>query len=126
MLKKREQKYWSLILIGLFITITFSYVLAKGDGIYIQVHDTLDNNIVWLKMLKDNDLFWQRGGEVPFLGGVDRNNLYSPLKVYVWLYMLFPVFPAIIIGWYLKIIIAVTGFLFLGRGKKYIDRYTRY
>lgn len=115
MFKKLVQKYWSLFFIGVFLAIVLIFVLIKGEGIYIQIHDTLDNNIVWLKMLKDNNLFWEREGLVPFLGGVDRNYLYSPLKAYIWLYMIFPVFPAIIIGWYIKIIISISGFLFLGK-----------
>ncbi len=114
-MKQLIRKNWSFILIGLFVIITLVFVLVKGEGIYIQVHDTLDNNIVWLKMLKDNHLFWEKKASVPFLGGADRNYLYSPLKAYVWLYMIFPTFPALIIGWYLKIAISICGFVFLAK-----------
>lgn len=102
------------MVVGFILAVTI-YVTYYGENIYIQVHDNLDSNIAWLKMLKDNHLFWTHGTTVPFLGGMNRNNLYSELKVYSWLYMIFPVFTAYIIGYILKIILAVSGSVYLGK-----------
>lgn len=104
---------WIYYVIALFFVVTLAYILIKQDNIYIQIHDLLDSNIAWIKMLKDNNTFGKRNVTVPFLGGIDRNYLYSELKAYMWLYMLFPTFQAIIIGWYVKIVMAMGGFIFL-------------
>ena len=107
------QKNWGLFLVITFLLICVIYVCCNGENIYMPVHDNLDSNIVWLKMLKDNDLFWGNG-QVPFLGGVNRNYIYySDLQVYSWLYMFFPVFYALIIGWFVRVIVAVLGFVYL-------------
>ena len=108
-------KYWGTILVSIFMIISATYVGYNGQDIIVQIFDNLDSNIVWLKMLKDNNLFFKYSEQVPFLHGIDRVYLYSPLKVYVWLYMIFPVFWAFIIGWFLKIIISVYGFIYLGK-----------
>lgn len=114
-MKARLKKNWSYIFISLFLIVTAVYILIKQDNIYLQIHDYLDSNIAWIKMLKDNGIFWSKDAAVPFLGGIDRNYLYSELKAYMWLFMVFPVFPAIIIGWYVKVLMAITGFIFLCR-----------
>ena len=106
---------WSYMGIALFLMIVLGYVIMKGENIYIQVHDNLDSNFVWLKMLKDNHLFFQTNVTVPFLGGISRNYLYSEWKAYSWLYMIFPAFIALVIGWFGKILISVAGFIFLGK-----------
>lgn len=108
-------KYWGLILTGLFMAICAVYVAVNGQNIVIQSFDNLDSNIAWLKMLKDNGLFFNYHEQVPFLHGIDRIYLYSPLKAYVWLYMMFPVFWAFVTGWFFKIIISVAGFVYLGK-----------
>ena len=113
-MRKQIKQYWAYFLIGIFFIITITYILINQNNIYIQIHDCLDSNIVWIKMLKDNHIFGAKEAVVPFLGGINRNYLYSELKIYMWLYMLFPVFPAMIIGWYLKIIMAIAGFVYLG------------
>lgn len=108
-------KYWGSILVGLFLLVCASYVAINGQNIVIQIFDNLDSNIAWLKMLKDNGLFFNYHEQVPFLHGIDRIYLYSPLKAYVWLYMILPVFWAFVTGWFFKIIISVAGFVYLGK-----------
>ena len=111
-------KYWSYMLIALFLAVCAGYVGINGENIVIQIYDNLNSNIAWLKMLSDNDLFFNYHDKVPFLHGLDRMYLYSPLKAYVWLYMIFPTFWAFVIGWFLKIIISVAGFIYLGKALK--------
>ena len=108
-------KYWGTILVSLFMLTCIVYVGYNGQDIAIQIFDNLDSNIAWLKMLKDNNLFFDYSSKVPFLHGIDRIYLYSPLKAYVWLYIAFPVFWAFIIGWLLKVIVSVFGFIYLGK-----------
>lgn len=106
---------WGVCLTVLFITVTAVYCIIMGENIYFQPIDMLDSNITWLKMLKDSNLFWAVDAKVPFLGGMDRNYLYSEFHVYTWLYMLFPPLTAIIIGWIIKILMSIGGFVFLAK-----------
>lgn len=113
--KKAFMDNWGAAVTQAFIIVTLIYFIVIGDGIYLQVHDNLDSNVATYKLLKDYGLYWTTGTEVPFLGGIDRNYLYSDLKFYTWLHMIFPNLAAIIIGWYLKIAISIAGFVFLGK-----------
>lgn len=105
----------SLGFIGLFVLVTLGYVLIKGKDIELQVHDDLDIFTTWMKVLRDNNLFWKFHAEVPMLGGLDRCWFWSELKAYVWLHMMLPTFWAVIAAWYLKIAMAILGFVFLSR-----------
>lgn len=105
---------WAWIIVGVFFLIVGIYLAIYGQDIYIQVHDNLDSNIAALKMLKDKGLFWEHGVKLPFLGGVhDRNYLYSEFKLYSLLYYIFPVFPAYILGCFLRMVISIIGYLVL-------------
>ena len=104
-MNQKIKNNWSYISIVFFFIVTLTYIVIKGEGIYIQIHDNLDSNIAWLKMLKDNHLFWKIYAKVPFLRGINRNYLYSEWKAYSWLYMLLPTFIAMVVGWYGKIMI---------------------
>lgn len=112
--QQNKGKNWACFLVAFFLLITLAYVFMAGDNIYIPVHDYLDSYTAWTKMLKDNNMFW-KSGEIPFLGGIDRNYLYSELKAYNWLFMLFDPFVAGIVAWYVKIIVSIIGFIVLGR-----------
>lgn len=114
MIEKIKNK-WSVGVIGIFFFVTLMYVMVNGQNIYLQVHDYLDSYPAWFKMLSDNNLFWKTNIDIPFLGGIDRNYLFSDLSAYTWLFMIFPTFVAIIIGWYMKIIIAIIGFRLLAK-----------
>lgn len=112
-LTEKLKKNWGFLFIAIFIFVTLIYVLVRRDGIYIQIHDYLDCHPAWAKMMSDNGLFWKTDVQVPMLGGIDRNYLYSDLKAYIWIFMILPTFPAIITGWYAKIFLSVAGFMFL-------------
>ena len=106
---------WSIVLAILFCAIALVYCIVVKDRIYLEVHDFLDGQATYYKILKDYGLFWSLGKKAPILGGIDRDYLFSDLKVYSWLYMIFPNLAAIIIGWFLKIIISIFSFIFLGK-----------
>lgn len=121
-LKIREN--WGYIVIALYVLSAACYIFVFGEDTYIQVHDNLDSNIVWYKMLKDHHLFWTHDGTVPFLGGVSRNMMPSQMLSYTWLYMIFPAFYAFVIGDILKVLLAVAGSVYLARsvfGEQYSE-----
>lgn len=107
--------HWEYIFIAAFLIAAMLFVCIRKDDIFIQTFDNLDSNIAWEKMLKDNNLYFSLDGKLPFLSGVDRNNFSSELKCYTWLYILFPPFVAIVVGWFLKILMAMAGFLMVGK-----------
>ncbi len=98
--------YWYLILMGLFLIFAAGVFAVFGEGSYIAVHDNLDLFIPQYQMMKDTGTFWARGAEVPFLGGISRDNLPAEFSLYTMLYMLLPAYAAYITGYILKIIIA--------------------
>ncbi|MCR4650028.1 MAG: DUF6044 family protein [Lachnospiraceae bacterium] len=112
---KADKKNGGVFLILIFFVCSLLYILVKRDNLYLQIHDYLDSGIAHYKMIKDSHLFWTFSSSVPYLGGLDRNYFFSELKVFSWIYMIFPCFPAIIIGWYCKISIAIAGFYYLGK-----------
>lgn len=96
-----------------FIVVTLLFVLIYGEDLYIAIHDNLDASMPYYKILRDQGLFWESQAEIPILHGLDRNYFPSELKLYSILYMLFPPFAAYIVGWYIRIFLSVSGFLFL-------------
>lgn len=107
------KKNWGIAVVASFLVIILFFVLVRRDTIYVTIHDFLDATHVYLKMLKDRNLFWNAREAVPFLGGVDRNRMPSEYKLYNWFYMLFPAFPALVFGWFMRIVVSVIGFLSL-------------
>lgn len=78
-----------------------------GEKSVIAVHDNLDLFIPQFQMMKDTGTFFSHGKDVPFLGGISRDVLPSEFSLYTVLYMLLPAYPAYVIGYLLKIVIAV-------------------
>ena len=120
---RRIKNMWSLQIIIIFIIVSLSYVIYNGENIYITIHDNLDSNLVWYRILANKKFFFDNKAELPILGGVSRGYFMSYFKVYLWLYRVFPTFVAYVIGWYIKIIISVVGFCWLSsviyNGKSY-------
>ncbi len=98
---------WYFILIGLFLlSVSAVYAVFQEDS-YIAVHDNLDLFVAQFQMLKNTGSFFSHGVDVPFLGGVTRDNLPSELSLYTLLYFIFPSFWAYIIGYLIKMLTAV-------------------
>ena len=101
------------------------YVGIKGDNIYIQIHDNLDSNIVWLKMLHDGNFFFApNGAQLPFLSELDRNYLYSDLTLISWVFAVLPAFEAYIALRFMGVIISICGTVYLAKtllGEKYSE-----
>lgn len=107
---------WSFLLVFLGMLISGIYIAIRKDNIYIPVHDCLDSHVAWFKMMKDNALYFSYDKSfVPFLGGLDRNYLYSELKIFSLIYAFLPTFWAYVSVGYLRIVISVLGFYFLGK-----------
>lgn len=118
-------KYWFLFPIIGFLLFMSGVFFYFGEKSYIAVHDNMDLFLAQFQMLKNTDSFWKHGVDVPFLGGISRDNLPSELSLYSVLYMIFPTYTAYVIGLLLKIVIAMVSFRFLAR-ELYPEKYLTY
>lgn len=118
-------KYWFLFPIAGFLLLQGGVFLYFGERSYIAVHDNMDLFLAQFQMLKNTDSFWKHGVEMPFLGGISRDNLPSELSLYSMLYMIFPTFTAYVIGLFLKAVLAMVSFRLLAK-ELYPEKYLFY
>ena len=118
-------KYWFLFPVTGFLLLMAAVFFGYGERSYIGVHDNMDLFLAQFQMLKNTDSFWKHGVDVPFLGGVSRDNLPSELSLYSMLYMLFPTYTAYVLGLFGKILIGMFSFRLLA-GEMLGERYEKY
>lgn len=117
-------KYWFLFPVIGFPLFAAAVFFGYGERSYIGVHDNMDLFLAQFQMLKNTGSFWKHGVDVPFLGGVSRDNLPSEFSLYSVLYMLFPTYTAYILGILGKILLGMFSFWLLA--KEFLgDRYRR-
>ncbi len=85
-------KYWFLFPVTGFLALAAGVFFGYGERSYIAVHDNMDLFLAQFQMLKNTGSFWKHGVDVPFLGGISRDNLPSELSLYSVLYMIFPTY----------------------------------
>lgn len=107
--------YWYLIIAAGFIGFAAILFFVSGESSLIAVHDNLDLFVAQFQMLKNTDSFLAHQVDVPFLGGITRDNLPSEFSLYTLLYMLLPSYYAYVTGYLLKIVIALVSGILLGR-----------
>lgn len=115
-------KYWFLFPVTGFLLLMAAVFFGFGERSYIGVHDNMDLFLAQFQMLKNTDSFWKHGVDVPFLGGVSRDNLPSELSLYSLLFMLFSTYTAYVLGLFGKVLIGMFSFVLLVRelvGEKY-------
>ena len=108
-------KYWFFFPIAGFLLLEGGVFSYYGEKSYIGVHDNMDLFLAQFQMLKNTSSFWKHGVDVPFLGGISRDNLPSELSLYTFLYMVFPTFTAYVLGLLLKVVIAIVSFRLLAK-----------
>lgn len=106
---------WYVIFIGAFLVSVSAVYAFWGESSYIAVHDNLDLFVPQFQMMKNTGSFFAHGADVPFLGGISRDNLPSELSLYTLLFFLFPSFTAYIIGYLFKVLIAVAAVWLLAK-----------
>lgn len=108
---------------GLFITAIFiiiAYVSPYyflGEHTHIRIHDNLDSNIVWYKVLAESGMIFAGPDAVlpNIINGLPRSVLPSALDGVVWLYVVFPPFVAYSISQTIMRITAFIGMYYLLR-----------
>lgn len=116
---------WYLFVVFLFILASGLLFVVCGEDSIIAVHDNLDLFTPQFQMMKNTGTFWKHGVDVPFLGGISRDNLPSEFYLYTMLYMILPAYPAYIAGYLLKIIIALFSCILLAKDL-YEEKYEDY
>jgi hypothetical protein len=89
-LKDKEQR---LVFIGfLTIAVYLSPLILLGENAHIRVHDNLDSNIAWYKVLAESGkLYGPLSARIEqIVNGLPRNAFGTEFSVIVWLYALFP------------------------------------
>ncbi|SEB16455.1 hypothetical protein SAMN05421743_12222 [Thalassobacillus cyri] len=89
------------------------YIL--GEDTHIRVHDNLDSNIVWYKLVVENNLIFASPNEMlqSIINGLPRSALPSGLDAMVWLYALFEPFTAYTINQTIMRVVGLFGMYFL-------------
>ncbi|MDO4302394.1 MAG: DUF6044 family protein [Bacillota bacterium] len=119
--RKIASRWYLVIVFGFLIFAGLVFAICGEDSV-IAVHDNLDLFTPQFQMLKDTKSFWSHDVYVPFLGGVSRDVLPSEFSLYTMLYMILPAYPAYIVGYLLKIVIALVSCILLAKdfcGEKY-------
>ncbi|WP_163530156.1 DUF6044 family protein [Halobacillus ihumii] len=86
---------WAALACLLIIAYLLPYFIL-GEDTHIRVHDNLDSNIVWYKMLAESgQIFATPSTTLPYaINGLPRSALSSSLDLMVWLYVWFEPFTA--------------------------------
>lgn len=116
MQNKMLRNNYSIVIVAAYLAVVAVYALVRGDNMWFQIHDNLDSNMAYFKMLADNNAFWDSNAIVPFLGGsVHASSLSSPLKLETAAYLFFPPNVALVVNHLASVVIAVAGGALLGR-----------
>ncbi|WP_079510286.1 DUF6044 family protein [Mesobacillus jeotgali] len=93
-MQDKESKFiiLSLIVISLFVSPYF----ILGEEAHIRVHDNLDSNLAWYKILAESgQISGSVKSDIPqVINGLPRNALGTEFSLIVWLYVWFPVMTA--------------------------------
>lgn len=110
---KHEQK----LIVGAFILIALylSPLIVLGEYAHIRVHDNLDSNLAWYKVLATSgELAGGLDAVTPqIINGLPRNAFGSELTLIVWLYKFFPTMVAYTLSQAITRVVAFIGMYLL-------------
>lgn len=104
----------ALALLGLYL----SPLVVLGEDAPVLIHDNLDSNLVWYRILAGSGLLFAPSDAIvpQLLGGVPRGAFGSELNAQLWLYVAFEPFTAYALNQLLLRLVALAGaFLLLRR-----------
>ncbi|MFC7391963.1 DUF6044 family protein [Scopulibacillus cellulosilyticus] len=105
-----------LIIIGIMLLLLYlSPYVILGEDAHVRVHDNLDSNVAWYKVLADSGkLFGGVHEKIPsIMNGLSRNSLEPDLNILVLLYFFFEPFTAYVINEFMMRFLAFFGMYFL-------------
>jgi hypothetical protein len=86
--RERRLILWALLWIALFLSPYF----ILGEDAHIRVHDNLDSNLAWYKVLADSgEMMGSVHSQIPqVINGLPRNAMGTEYTLIVWLHAWFP------------------------------------
>lgn len=111
-LEKRSQVFLFLLL-GLILIFILLPVFV-GENSIISIHDNLDFNAGWCKMIKDSNSFFTLNSPTPSFDNL--SSLYfmqANYSLYSAIFCLLPTFPAYMINYYISIIVGIVSMFIL-------------
>ncbi|EKN69444.1 hypothetical protein BABA_10301 [Neobacillus bataviensis LMG 21833] len=87
--KERRLIFFALLVLAIYLSPLF----ILQENAHIRVHDNLDSNLAWYKVLaKSGELFGSANAVIPQIinGQLSRNAFGTEYSIIVWLYALFP------------------------------------
>jgi hypothetical protein len=104
-----------LLFASLAIVLCVSPLFILGENAHIRVHDNLDSNLAWYKVLaKSGEISGPINAIIPqIINGLPRNAFGTEFNLIVWLYVLFPTMLAYAISQLITRIIAFLGMYLL-------------
>jgi hypothetical protein len=111
---KKKELRWILFAL-LILTLYLSPLFILQENAHIRVHDNLDSNLAWYKVLaKSGQMFGDVDAVIPqIINGVPRNAFGTEYSIIVWLYALFPTMIAYGLSQALTRIVAFIGMYLL-------------
>ncbi|WP_071393717.1 DUF6044 family protein [Bacillus tuaregi] len=111
----KEKKWIIIALIILAIYVAPLFIL--GENAHIRVHDNLDSNLAWYKVLRESgQIFGSIDAVVPqVMNGIPRNAYGTEFSGIVWLYALFPTMTAYALSQTITRVFAFIGMYWLLR-----------
>ncbi|MEH7253195.1 DUF6044 family protein, partial [Neobacillus niacini] len=102
---------FALLIIALYLSPLF----ILQENAHIRVHDNLDSNLAWYKVLANSgQMFGDVNAVVPqIINGVPRNTFGTEYSIIVWLYALFPTMIAYGLSQALTRVVAFIGMYLL-------------
>jgi hypothetical protein len=116
--KQRLSKEQKLLIFAIFLIAAYlSPLFILGENAHIRVHDNLDSNLAWYKVLKESgQLFGGIESTIPqVINGVPRNTFGTEWSGIVWLHMVFPTMIAYALSQAITRIFAFLGMYLLLR-----------
>lgn len=113
--QKRLKEHWGAAFVLFCFFLAAIYICVRGTQIWVHVHDNLEDFLPRTYLLREYGGAFSHNATIPVLGGLTRNDLPSELKVHTWLFLLLPPFYAYIVSAYLKVILAIAGWLMLAK-----------
>ncbi|SMQ83895.1 hypothetical protein SAMN05444673_5622 [Bacillus sp. OV166] len=111
---KKEQRF--IIIALLVIAAYLSPLFILQENAHIRVHDNLDSNLAWYKVLaRSGEMFGPVDATIPQIinGKLSRNAFGTEYSIIVWLYALFPTMIAYGLSQALTRIVAFFGMYWL-------------
>jgi hypothetical protein len=108
-----EQKF--LIIAFLIIVLCVSPLFILGENAHIRVHDNLDSNLAWYKVLAESgQILGPINATIPqIINGLPRNAFGTEFSLIVWLYALFPTMLAYALSQFITRFFAFLGMYLL-------------